>query len=132
MHDVARAAIFTIVKWLGKLRLPTISEPFHNGKDSSAWRACGLFTSTSRWQRNRDPVYWPVYVHVYLCIYVYHVCMMYATTSKFHVLATSLSLSYLFCHKLLTVIIQCGKLNYRNYLTCSISGHGNHQKSAST
>ena len=53
MHDVAHA-IFSIVKWLGKLRLPTISEPFHNGKDSSA---CGLFTSSSRWQRNRDPVY---------------------------------------------------------------------------
>ena len=57
---VARAAILTIVKWLGKLRLPTIPEPFHNGKDRSAWRAwrawraCGLFTSTLR---NRDPVY---------------------------------------------------------------------------
>ena len=30
-----RAPIFTIVKWLGKCRLPTLSEPFHNGKDRS-------------------------------------------------------------------------------------------------
>ena len=32
-HPGAHAPIFAVVKWLGKRRFPTLSEPFHNGGD---------------------------------------------------------------------------------------------------